>query len=86
MTLRQLAAEELGMDPEDFQLIYQDTSVAPYDMGATGSQTLFNNGRAVVAAAGQIADQLQGAGSRAPRGVAGRHRAGRRSCPRGRHA
>jgi CO/xanthine dehydrogenase Mo-binding subunit len=59
MTLRQLAAEELGMDPEDFQLIYQDTSVAPYDMGATGSQTLFNNGRAVVAAAGQIAEQLK---------------------------
>ena len=59
MTLRQLAAEELGMDPEDFQLIYQDTSVAPYDMGATGSQTVFNNGRAVMAAAGQIAEQLK---------------------------
>jgi CO/xanthine dehydrogenase Mo-binding subunit len=59
MTLRQLAAEELGMEPEDFEMIYQDTSVAPYDMGATGSQTLFNNGRAVVAAAGQIAEQLK---------------------------
>ena len=59
MTLRQLAAEELGMDPEDFELVYQDTSVAPYDMGATGSQTIFNNGRAVVAAAGQIAEQLK---------------------------
>ncbi|HEY0519423.1 MAG TPA: xanthine dehydrogenase family protein molybdopterin-binding subunit [Ilumatobacteraceae bacterium] len=59
MTLRQLAAEELGMDPENFELIYQDTSAAPYDMGATGSQTLFNNGRAVVAAAGQIAEQLK---------------------------
>ena len=59
MTLRQLAADELGMDAEDFQIVYQDTSVAPYDMGATGSQTLFNNGRAVVAAAGQVADQLK---------------------------
>jgi putative selenate reductase molybdopterin-binding subunit len=59
MTLRQLAADELGMDPEDFELVYQDTSVAPYDMGATGSQTLFNNGRAVVAAAGQVAEQLR---------------------------
>lgn len=59
MTLRQLAADELGMDPESFELVYQDTSVAPYDMGATGSQTLFNNGRAVVAAAGQIAEQLR---------------------------
>ncbi|MFM8266850.1 MAG: xanthine dehydrogenase family protein molybdopterin-binding subunit [Ilumatobacteraceae bacterium] len=59
MTLRQLAADELGMDPERFELVYQDTSAAPYDMGATGSQTLFNNGRAVVAAAGAIADQLR---------------------------
>ena len=59
MTLRQLAADELGMDPEDFELVYQDTSVAPYDMGATGSQTLFNNGRAVVHAAGQVAEQLR---------------------------
>ena len=59
MTLRQLAADELGMQPEDFELVYQDTSAAPYDMGATGSQTLFNNGRAVVAAAGQIAEQLR---------------------------
>ena len=59
MTLRQLAADELGMAAEDFQLVYQDTSVAPYDMGATGSQTLFNNGRAVVNAAGQVAEQLR---------------------------
>ena len=59
MTLRQLAADELGMDAEDFELIYQDTGVAPYDMGATGSQTLINNGRAVVAGARQIAEQLR---------------------------
>jgi len=59
MTLRQLAADELGMQPDDFQLVYQDTAAAPYDMGATGSQTLFNNGRAVVAAAGQVAEQLK---------------------------
>ena len=59
MTLRQLAADELGMQPEDFQLIYQDTSAAPYDMGATGSQTLFNNGRAVVEAATEIGRQLR---------------------------
>lgn len=59
MTLRQLVADELGMDPERFRLVYQDTSVAPYDMGATGSQTLFNNGRAALAAAGQIAEQLR---------------------------
>jgi len=59
MTLRQLAADELGMRPEDFELVYQDTSAAPYDMGATGSQTLLNNGRAVLAASQQIAEQLR---------------------------
>ncbi len=59
MTLRQLAADELGMDPESFEIIYQDTGVAPYDMGATGSQTLLNNGRAVVEAAEQIAAELR---------------------------
>ena len=53
MTLRMLAAKELGMD-EDFQLVYQDTSAAPYDTGATGSQTLLNNGRAVVEGARRL--------------------------------
>ncbi len=59
MTLPMLAADELGMQPEDFTLVYQDTDAGPWDMGATGSQTLVNNGRAVVAAAKQIAEQLR---------------------------
>jgi len=59
MTLPILAAVELGMDPEDFELVYQDTSAAPYDEGATGSQTILNNGRATVEAAQQIAVQLK---------------------------
>ncbi len=59
MTLPYLAAAELGMAPEDFELVYQDTSAAPYDTGATGSQTLLNNGRATVEAAREIAIQLK---------------------------
>lgn len=59
MTLPYLAAEQLGMQPEDFELVYQDTSAAPYDTGATGSQTLLNNGRAVQEAAIMIAGQLK---------------------------
>ncbi len=59
MTLRNLAADELGMDPEDFEIVYQDTAAAPYDTGATGSQTLINNGRAVVGASQRIAQQLR---------------------------
>ena len=58
MTLRQLAADELGMEAEDFELVYQDTAVGPYDTGATGSQTLLNNGRAVIESAKEIAEQL----------------------------
>jgi CO/xanthine dehydrogenase Mo-binding subunit len=59
MALRQLAADELGMAPEDFTLLYQDTDAGPYDMGATGSQTTFNNGRAVLIAADEVALQLR---------------------------
>ena len=59
MTLPYLAAAELGMAPEDFEIVYQDTSAAPYDTGATGSQTLLNNGRATVEAAREIALQLK---------------------------
>lgn len=59
MTLPILVAKELGMDPGDFELVYQDTSAAPYDSGATGSQTILNNGRATVEAAQQVAAQLK---------------------------
>ena len=59
MTLRMLAAKELGMRPEDFELVYQDTSAAPFDTGATGSQTLLNNGRAVIEGAREVAAQLR---------------------------
>ena len=59
MTLRNLAADELGMEPQNFEIVYQDTAAAPYDLGATGSQTLINNGRAVVQAAQRVAQQLR---------------------------
>ena len=59
MTLPYLAAAELGMTAEDFELVYQDTSAAPYDTGATGSQTLLNNGRATIEAAQEVAAQLR---------------------------
>jgi len=59
MTLPHIAAAELGMSPDDFELVYQDTSAAPYDTGATGSQTLLNNGRATIGASQEIAAQLR---------------------------
>ena len=59
MTLRMIAADELGLDQTDIEIIYQDTGVAPVGPGATGSQTLLNHGRAVEGAARQIAQQLR---------------------------
>ncbi|MGL5811469.1 MAG: xanthine dehydrogenase family protein molybdopterin-binding subunit [Nocardioides sp.] len=58
MALPILAAEQLGMRPDDFSILYQDTDAGPWDMGASGSQTTFNNGRAVIAAAHEVRDQL----------------------------
>jgi CO/xanthine dehydrogenase Mo-binding subunit len=58
MGLAILAAEELGMKPEDFAITYQDTDTGPYDGGSSGSQTTFNNGRAVVEAAREVRRQL----------------------------
>jgi len=58
MGLPLLAAEELGMRPEDFSVLYQDTDAGPFDLGSDGSQTTANNGRAVAAAAREVRDQL----------------------------
>jgi CO/xanthine dehydrogenase Mo-binding subunit len=46
------------MKPEDFSILYQDTDAGPWDMGSSGSQTTFNNGRAVVAAAREVRSRL----------------------------
>ena len=45
-------------EPDDFSILYQDTDAAPWDMGSCGSQTTFNNGRAVIAAAVEVREQL----------------------------
>ncbi len=58
MAMPAFVAEELGMRPEDFTLHYQDTDAAPWDMGSCGSQTTFNSGRAVIAAAQDVREQL----------------------------
>lgn len=58
MAMPAYVAEELGMRPEDFSILYQDTDAAPWDMGSCGSQTTFNSGRAVIAAAREVRDQI----------------------------
>ena len=44
--------------PRSFTLLYQDTAAANWDMGSSGSQTTFNSGRAILAAAADVRDQL----------------------------
>jgi CO/xanthine dehydrogenase Mo-binding subunit len=63
MAMPTFVAEELGMDPEDFTLLYQDTAAANWDMGSCGSQTTFNSGRAILAAAADVRDRLLDAGA-----------------------
>jgi CO/xanthine dehydrogenase Mo-binding subunit len=58
MAMPTYVAEELGMRPQDFSLLYQDTDAAPWDAGSCGSQTTFNNARAVIAAAVDLREQL----------------------------
>jgi xanthine dehydrogenase molybdenum-binding subunit len=58
MALPILVAEQLGMNPEDFSILYQDTDAAPWDMGSCGSQTTFNSGRAAIAAAVEVREKL----------------------------
>ena len=58
MGLPLLAAQALGMRPEDFSILYQDTDAGPWDMGSSGSQTTFNNGRAVIDAATEVKAKL----------------------------
>jgi CO/xanthine dehydrogenase Mo-binding subunit len=58
MAMPTYVAEQLGMQPEDFSILYQDTDAAPNDMGSCGSQTTFNSGRAVIAAAVDLREQL----------------------------
>lgn len=58
MAMPIFVAEELGMRPDDFTVLYQDTAAANWDMGSCGSQTTFNSGRAILAAAIEVRDQL----------------------------
>ena len=58
MAMPLFVGQELGIDPKDISMRYQDTDVAPWDMGSCGSQTTFNSGRAILAAAQEVRDQL----------------------------
>jgi CO/xanthine dehydrogenase Mo-binding subunit len=58
MAMPMFVGQDLGIDPNDVSILYQDTDVAPWDMGSCGSQTTFNSGRAILAAAKEVREQL----------------------------
>jgi CO/xanthine dehydrogenase Mo-binding subunit len=58
MAMPMFVGQELGIDPNDVSVLYQDTDVAPWDMGSCGSQTTFNSGRAILAAAMEVREEL----------------------------
>jgi CO/xanthine dehydrogenase Mo-binding subunit len=56
--LAQIAAEELGIDLKDVNIITGDTSATPQCLGAWGSRQIFIAGNAVKMAAGEIRQKL----------------------------
>jgi len=56
--LVQIAAEELGVSPDDVVVTEPDTDASPYDAGAQGSRTVFNVGNAIRAAAADVRSQV----------------------------
>ena len=57
-TLAQVAADELGVEPEDIEVIHGDTLTAPYSVGTWGSRGAVLGGGSVRAAAAQIREKL----------------------------
>ena len=53
-TLAQLAADELGLTPDDVTVRHNDTELSPYGMGSTGSRTAVSSGGAVVLASRKV--------------------------------
>ncbi len=57
-TMAIIAAEVLGIAPEDVTIVAGDTDVTPFDVGAFSQRGTFNTGNAVKAAAQDARDQL----------------------------
>ncbi|MCP6763218.1 MAG: molybdopterin-dependent oxidoreductase [Fischerella sp. CENA71] len=58
-TLRQIAAEVLGVDISEIKIISGDTQETPFDAGSYASATLYISGQAVKLAAEKLKNKLQ---------------------------
>ena len=55
----QIAADQLGVDPDDITVIHGDTLTSPYGMDTYGSRSLAVGGMAVVAAAERVVEKAK---------------------------
>jgi aerobic carbon-monoxide dehydrogenase large subunit len=62
-TLAQIAAHELGIDPQRISLRYGDTSVGPYGFGTFASRSIVFAGGAVARASRMLADKIRRIGA-----------------------
>jgi carbon-monoxide dehydrogenase large subunit len=58
-TMAQIAAAELGVEPDRVTVVAADTSVLPYGMGTGGSRVAANSGPAVARSSREVADKAR---------------------------
>ena len=56
--IAQVAAETLGVPPEDVQIVKGDTSICPWDVGTHASRQAFVSGNAAIAAGNKLKQQI----------------------------
>jgi carbon-monoxide dehydrogenase large subunit len=57
-TIAQIAADELGLEPDNVQVVYGDTAVVPYGMGTWASRSTVTSGGATILASRDLRDQI----------------------------
>src|SRR5206468_10181648 len=58
-TFAQIVAEELGIPPEDIEVVHGDTDLTPYGLGTYGSRSTPVSGGAVALAARKVRDKAR---------------------------
>ena len=75
-TFAQIVAEELGIPPEDVEVVHGDTDQTPFGLGTYGSRSTPVSGAATAMVARKIRDKARLIAARRARGLARRPRVG----------